>query len=149
MCSPLSSYSCVASTSSLQPSHVWTVSTSIAFAARVLAVAFCLDPSQRRELDWRVQVAALVALGHVGHLTDHCVLVATLATLKVADPNSDLLTNRGSSIPHIAAATFRVWIVIRYSYMPPFDVIVILSWLTVWTFKLPPVPRHCLHCCSL
>ena len=71
----------------------------------MLALAFCVDPAQWRELDWRVEVVALVALCHVGHLTDYSVLMAALTALKVAHPHSDLLANGNGIVPLLATAT--------------------------------------------
>ena len=79
---------------------------SVALAARMLALALGVDPSQWRELDWRVVATALVALGSVCHLTDHSVLVATLTALKVADSHSNLLANGNGIVSLLAAATF-------------------------------------------
>ena len=82
------------------------MSISIAFAARVLvAPALCIDPLQWGELDWRVEVAALIALGSVSHLTDHGVLMAALTALKVADPDPHLLADGNSGVPLLAGST--------------------------------------------
>jgi hypothetical protein len=82
------------------------LSVSIALAARVLVVpALGIDPPQWRELDWRIVSAALITLGSVRHLTDHSVLVATLATLKVADPDPHLLADGNGGVPLLAGST--------------------------------------------
>lgn len=79
---------------------------SIAFAARVLVVpALGVDPPQWRELYRRVESGALVALGSVCHLTDHGVLMAAFAALKVADAHPNLLANRNGSVPFLAHST--------------------------------------------
>ena len=142
-------YSCRKSfcTDSLSQSfHVGAVSISIAFAAWVLvAPALCIDPSQWGELNWRVESGALIALGSVSHLTDHGVLMATLAALKVADPDPHLLADGNSRVPLLAGSTLWRRTIVGHSYVPALDVVVVLCWITVWAFKLPPMPRH--TCC--
>ena len=126
----------------MQPAHVGTVAISIALATRVFALAFGIDPPQWGELDWRVEAVALVAFGSVCHLTHHRVLVATLNALKVADSNSNLLTDWDSFVPLLAATTSRPWVMVWNSHMPAFDFVVFFGWFAIWTLKLSPMPRH-------
>ena len=72
----------------------------------MLAVAFVVDPSQWRELHWVVvDIATLVALCCVAHLTDHSVLVATPTALEVTHSHSDLIADGNGGVPLVAAAT--------------------------------------------